>query len=56
MMRPRTNGPRSLIRTTTERPLFRFVTRTLVPNGSVGWAAVSAPGEARSPLAVRPPE
>src|SRR5438477_150358 len=34
MTRPRTNGPRSLIVTTTERPLFLLVTRTFVPNGS----------------------
>ena len=38
--RPRTNGPRSLIRTTTERPLRLWVTRTSVPNGRVLWAAV----------------
>ena len=35
IMRPRTKGPRSLIRTTTLRPLLRRVTRTRVPNGSV---------------------
>ena len=35
MIRPRTNGPRSLMVTITERPLCLFVTRTLVPNGSV---------------------
>lgn len=32
--RPRTNGPRSLIRTKTDVLLLRFVTRTLVPKGS----------------------
>jgi hypothetical protein len=42
--RPRTKGPRSLIVTTTERRLFLFVTRTLVPNDSDRWAAVRAPG------------
>src|ERR1041384_2826252 len=53
--RPRTNGPRSLIRTTTDL-LFRvLVTRTMVPNGSLRCAAVSAPDETRSPLAERPP-
>jgi hypothetical protein len=31
--RPRMNGPRSLIRTTTERPLRVLVTRTFVPKG-----------------------
>lgn len=40
--RPPAYGPRSLIRTTTERPLLLFVTRTFVPKGSVRWAAVSA--------------
>src|SRR5690606_21958264 len=47
------NGPRSLIRTTTERPLC--VTRTLLPNGSVRCAAVYSVGSKRSPLAVRLP-
>src|SRR5262249_36113571 len=55
MTRPRTNGPRSLIRTTTLRPLLLFVTRTRVPNGSVRCAAVKPLGFARSPLAVRSP-
>jgi hypothetical protein len=40
--RPRTKGPRSLMVTTTERPLLLFVTFTLLPKGSVRWAAVSA--------------
>ena len=44
MIRPRTKGPRSLMVTTTERPLFLFVTRTLVPNDSDRWAAVRASG------------
>src|SRR5262249_36521777 len=44
MMRPRVNGPRSLMRTTTLRPLRRLVTRTLLPNGSDGCAAVSPDG------------
>src|SRR5690606_1323489 len=34
------NGPRSLTRTTTLRPLSRLVTRRRVPRGSVRWAAV----------------
>ena len=54
--RPRTNGPRSLIRTVTLRPLRRLVTRTCVPNASVRCAAVSPVGFARSPLAVLEPE
>ena len=54
--RPRTNGPRSLIRTVTPRPLRRLVTRTCVPNASVRCAAVSPVGFARSPLAVLEPE
>jgi peptidoglycan hydrolase-like protein with peptidoglycan-binding domain len=44
MMRPRTNGPRSLIRTVTLRPLRLLVTFTFVPNGSVRCAAVRPPG------------
>ena len=38
--RPRMNGPRSEIRTTTERPFAVFVTRTFVPSGRVRCAAV----------------
>src|SRR6266404_5400755 len=53
-------GPRSLILTTTARPLLRSVTRTRVPNGSVRCAAVRACTLKYSPLAVlcpawRPP-
>jgi hypothetical protein len=55
MMRPATNGPRSLTRTTTTIPLARFVTRTIVPNGKVRWAAVKASASNISPLAVRRP-
>src|SRR5262249_19865887 len=40
MVRPRMNGPRSLMRTTTELPFDRLVTRTRVPNGRVRCAAV----------------
>jgi hypothetical protein len=53
--RPCTNGPRSLIRTTTARPVRPLVTRTLVPNGRLLWAAVSALVLKRSPFAVRRP-
>ena len=52
MTLPRMKGPRSLIRTVTERPLRACLTVTRVPNGSVRWAAVIAFGLARSPLAV----
>src|SRR4030042_2046270 len=40
MIRPRTNGPLSFMRTTTDRSFSRFVTMTCVPKGSVRWAAV----------------
>ena len=53
MIRPFTKGPRSLIRTTTERPLLRFSTSTLVPKGSERCAAVISLGFIISPLAVR---
>ena len=36
MTRPRTNGPRSVMRTVTERPLLLLVTRTWLPNGGSG--------------------
>ncbi len=55
MTRPRTNGPRSLMRTTTERPFARFVTRARVPSGSERCAAVKPSASNRSPLAVRLP-
>ena len=42
--RPFAEGPRSLMRTVTERPLREFVTRTRVPKESVRCAAVMAPG------------
>src|SRR5690606_32318450 len=38
--RPRTNGPRSLMRTTTLLPFRTLVTLTCEPNGSVRCAAV----------------
>lgn len=55
MMPPRTNGPRSEIRTTTLRPFFKLVTRTCVPNGRRRCDAVKALGFKRSPLAVFAP-
>src|ERR1700758_5530159 len=42
MIRPRTNGPRSVIFTTTDWLFVRFVTRTIVPIGKVRCAAVIA--------------
>ena len=41
MTRPSINGPRSLILTSTSRPLLLFVTRTSVLNGRVRCAAVN---------------
>ena len=55
MTRPPAYGPRSLIRTTTVRPLVLLVTRTRVPKGSERWAAVKSWVLKRSPLAVRRP-
>jgi hypothetical protein len=42
--RPRTYGPRSLIRTVAERPLRWLTTVTMLPNGRVLCAAVMALG------------
>src|SRR5690606_13720177 len=53
-IRPRMKGPRSSIRTTTDRPLARLWTRTSDPKGSLRCAAVSAFGLLSLPLAVRP--
>ena len=53
MSLPRTQGPRSLIRTVTH-PLWQ--TRIWVPNGSLRWAAVIAAQFSRSPLAVLWPQ
>jgi len=55
MMRPFANGPLSLMRTSTDRPVSRLVTSTQVPKGSVRWAAVIWPMSYTSPLAVRRP-
>ena len=55
MIRPRTKGPRSVIVTMTDFPLFLCVTRTLVPNGRVRCAAVSVWSVILAPLAVLRP-
>src|SRR4051812_38948561 len=55
MTRPCEYGPRSLMRTTVERPLRKLMTRTCVFMCSVRCAAVSAYMSKRSPLAVRWP-
>jgi hypothetical protein len=54
MMRRRgaTYGPRSLMRTTTRRPVRRCVTATAVPSGKVRCAAVREYMEKCSPVAV----
>ena len=41
MSLPEWNGPLSLIFTTTDKPVDGLLTRSLVPKGSVLWAAVS---------------
>jgi hypothetical protein len=51
-IRPPMEGPRSLMRTTTERPFRRLVISTQLPNGSSGWAAVSPFISNTSPVAV----
>src|SRR5882762_8717344 len=50
-----TKGPRSMTRTSIWRPLFRLVTRRILPNGSVRWAATSVFISKISPLAARRP-
>src|SRR5215213_6146535 len=55
MTRPPPNGPRSLTRTTTERPVRSFVTLRRVPKGRLRCAAVSALRSNVSPFAVRRP-
>ena len=50
--RPLMNGPRSLMRTTTDLPLCRLTTVHVVPNGKVRCAAVISAGFMRSPDAV----
>ncbi|KGX68998.1 hypothetical protein Y026_4783 [Burkholderia pseudomallei TSV28] len=54
-IRPRENGPRSLIFTTTDLPFAWFVTRTYDASGSVRCAAVNSFMLKRSPFAVRRP-
>ena len=55
MIRPETKGPRSLIRTTNERPFSRFITRTADGIGKVLWAAETISGSKISPFAVSRP-
>jgi uncharacterized protein YjbJ (UPF0337 family) len=55
MSRPRVNGPRSLIVTTVEAPVWGFVSFTRVPNGSFLCAAVRPSGRNAWPLAVPEP-
>src|SRR5690606_13047381 len=50
--RPFTNGPRSLMRSTTAFPFFLLITRTLDPKGRLRCAAVMPDGFMRSPEAV----
>src|SRR6478735_4970183 len=50
--RPRINGPRSLTRTTTLRPLWLLVTLIFVPKARERCAAVSVAAFMRSPEAV----
>ena len=54
-MRPSTNGPRSLTRTSVDWLVSRLVTSSRVPKGRVRWAAVSWFMSNTSPLAVRRP-
>jgi len=54
-LRPLTEGPRSSILTTTERPVWRLVTRTRDPSGKVLDAAVKRCSLKTSPLVVRRP-
>jgi hypothetical protein len=51
-MRPLTNGPRSLMRTTMLLPVRLLITATLVPKGSLLWAADTQLGLNLSPFAV----
>src|SRR5580658_9882435 len=55
MIRPSSRYPRSVMLTTTEWLLRRFLTRTTEPNGSVGWQAVISYISNGLPLAVRRP-
>src|SRR3984885_328926 len=55
MTRSGSKTPRSVIVTTTDRWFRRSVTFTLLPKGSVLWAAVSSYILKRRPLAVRCP-
>src|SRR5579862_1411979 len=54
-LRPRTCGPRSLIRTFTDLPFAGLVTNTVEPIGKILDAAVNSSGSYNSPLAVGRP-
>src|ERR1700722_11071331 len=54
-LRPRTCGPRSLIRTFTDLPFAGLVTNTVEPIGKILDAAVNSSGSYGSPLAVGRP-
>ena len=47
-------GPRSVMRTTTDLLVATSVTRTIVPNGRLRWAAVGKSRSNDEPLAVFP--
>src|SRR5215212_11911049 len=51
-MRPGTLGPRSVMVTITDLLFARSITRTLVPNGKLRWAAVGKFRSNKEPLAV----
>lgn len=54
-LRPRTCGPRSLMRTFTDLPFAGLVTNTVEPIGKILDAAVNSSGSYGSPLAVGRP-
>ena len=55
MIRPFAKGPRSFIRTSTDFPLARLVSFTMLPHGRLRCAAVNFFWSKTSPLAVRFP-
>lgn len=55
MIRPFSKGPRSFIRTSTDFPLARLVSFTMLPHGRLRCAAVNFFWSKTSPLAVRFP-
>ena len=54
-MRPRVNGPRSLIRQLIDRPVLMTVTSTIEPSRRVRWAQPICDGTKRCPSARREP-